>query len=275
MTNHSIAFIGGGNMARALVGGLLRRGWAAADIRVADPSPAARDFLRDAFPGIAVLEDNLAALPGTATWVLAVKPQQMKAVATVLAPAARTRRPLVISVAAGIRSDDLHGWLGGAAAVVRCMPNRPALIGAGITAIHGQPDLDAGLRRRVTEVLSAVGECVWVEEESLLDAVTAVSGSGPAYVFLLVEMLEAAARAEGISAATARKLAVETVYGAARLAHEGGEPPGVLRQQVTSPGGTTAAALDVLEDAGIRDTFIRAVHAATLRSRELADGEGQ
>jgi pyrroline-5-carboxylate reductase len=275
MSNQSIAFIGGGNMARALVGGLLRRGWSALDIRVADPSLAARDFLRDTFPGVGVVEDNLVAVEGAATWVLAVKPQQMKTVATALAPAARAERPLVISVAAGIRSEDLHGWLGAAAGVVRSMPNRPALIGAGITAAYGPADFDPDLRSRATQVLSAAGECVWIEDESLLDAVTAVSGSGPAYVFLLVEMLEAAARAEGIAPGTARKLAIETVHGAARLAREGEESPEVMRQQVTSPGGTTAAALEVLEAAGIRDTFIRAIHAATLRSRELADAAGK
>jgi pyrroline-5-carboxylate reductase len=207
--------------------------------------------------------------------VLAVKPQQMKAVATALAAVARAEKPLVISVAAGVRSGDLHGWLGSAATVVRCMPNRPALIGAGITAIHGDAALDAGTRRRAADILGAAGECVWIEDESLLDAVTAVSGSGPAYVFLLIEMLESAARAEGLEAATARRLAIETVHGAARMAREGDEPPEVLREQVTSPGGTTAAALEVLDRSGIRDTFTRAVHAATLRSRQLADGAGK
>ena len=275
MTSQTIAFIGGGNMARALIGGLLRRGHAASHLRVSDPSPEARESLRQAFPGIGVHDDNLAAAAGAATWVLAVKPQQMNAVATALAAVARAERPLVISVAAGIRSGDLHGWLGSAATVVRCMPNRPALIGAGITAIHAGPALDAGARHRVADILGAAGECVWIEDESLLDAVTAVSGSGPAYVFLLIEMLESAARAEGIDAATARRLAIETVHGAARMAREGDEPPEVLREQVTSPGGTTAAALDVLEGSGIRDTFTRAVHAATLRSRQLADGAGK
>jgi len=275
MTSQTIAFIGGGNMARALVGGLLRRGHAAGDIRVSDPSPDARESLRRSFPGIGVHDDNVAAAAGAATWVLAVKPQQMKAVATALAAVARAEGPLVISVAAGVRSADLHGWLGSAATVVRCMPNRPALIGAGITAIHGDAALDAGTRRRAADILGAAGECVWIEDESLLDAVTAVSGSGPAYVFLLIEMLESAARAEGIDAATARRLAIETVHGAARMAREGDEPPEVLREQVTSPGGTTAAALEVLEGSGIRDTFTRAVHAATLRSRQLADGAGK
>ena len=275
MTSQTIAFIGGGNMARALVGGLLRRGHAAGDIRVSDPSPDARESLRRSFPGIGVHEDNAAAAAGAASWVLAVKPQQMKAVATALAAVARAGKPLVISVAAGVRSGDLHGWLGSAATVVRCMPNRPALIGAGITAIHAGPGLDARARRHAADILGAAGECVWIEDESLLDAVTAVSGSGPAYVFLLIEMLESAARAEGLDAATARRLAIETVHGAARMAREGDEPPERLREQVTSPGGTTAAALEVLEGSGIRDTFARAVHAATLRSKHLAEGAGK
>jgi len=275
MTSQTIAFIGGGNMARALVGGLLRRGHPASDIRVSDPSPDARESLCQAFPGIGVHGDNLAAVAGAATWVLAVKPQQMMGVAAALAAVAGATTPLVISVAAGIRSGDLHGWLGSAATVVRCMPNRPALIGAGVTAIHAAPTLDARTRQRVADILGAAGECVWIDDESLLDAVTAVSGSGPAYVFLLIEMLESAARAEGLDAATARRLAIETVHGAARMAREGDEPPEVLREQVTSPGGTTAAALEVLERSGIRDTFTRAVHAATLRSKQLAEGAGK
>jgi pyrroline-5-carboxylate reductase len=270
MTRQEIAVIGGGNMASALIGGLLRRGWPAASIRVSDPSAPARARLESAFPGIRVLADNVAAADGAATWVLAVKPQQMRSVAESLAGSAGTTRPLVISIAAGIRRDDLAGWLGASVPVLRCMPNRPALLGCGITAIHRHPGVSAALQQRAAEVLSAAGDCVWVEDEALLDAVTAVSGSGPAYVFLLVEMLEASAIAEGIDAATARRLALQTVYGAARMAVESGDDPAVLREQVTSPGGTTAAALEVLEGAGIRDTFARAVRSATERSRQLS-----
>ena len=270
MIQNEIAFIGGGNMARALIGGLLRQGWPAGAIRVSDPSAPARAKLERAFPGVRVTADNLAAAEDAATWVLAVKPQQMQAVATSLAAAAGRTRPLVISIAAGIRRDDLAGWLGSSVPVLRCMPNRPALLGCGITAIHRAPDVAAALQQRAEQVLSAAGECVWLDDESLLDAVTAVSGSGPAYLFLLVEMLEAAAVAEGIDAPTARRLALHTVYGASRMALESGEQPAVLRAQVTSPGGTTAAALAVLEEAGIRATFARAVHAATERSRMLS-----
>jgi len=270
MIQQAIAFIGGGNMARALVGGLLRRGWPAAAIRISDPSEVARAQLEASFPGTRVHADNLAAAVDASTWVLAVKPQQMHAVASSLAAAAARTSPLVISIAAGIRRDDLAGWLGSKVPVLRCMPNRPALVGCGITAIHRHPGVDAALQQRAEDVLSAAGECVWLDDESLLDAVTAVSGSGPAYVFLMLEMLEAAAIAEGIDAAVARRLALHTVHGAARMALESGEEPARLREQVTSPGGTTAAALGVLEGAGIRDTFARAVHGATERSRELS-----
>jgi pyrroline-5-carboxylate reductase len=270
MIQNEIAFIGGGNMARALIGGLRRQDWPAGALRVSDPSASARAGLEEAFPGVRVTADNLAAAEGATTWVLAVKPQQMHAVATSLAATAARTGPLVISIAAGIRRDDLTGWLGPSVPVLRCMPNRPALLGCGITAIHRAPDVAAALQQRAEQVLSAAGECVWLDDESLLDAVTAVSGSGPAYLFLLVEMLEAAAVAEGIDAPTARRLALHTVYGASRMALESGEQPAVLRSQVTSPGGTTAAALAVLEEEGIRATFARAVHAATERSRMLS-----
>jgi pyrroline-5-carboxylate reductase len=275
MIGNEIAFIGGGNMATALIGGLLKRGWQPAGIRVSDPSDAARAQLESAFPGIRVHADNLAAADGAATWVLAVKPQQMHAVAGSLAATAGRTMPLVISIAAGIRRDDLSGWLGSSAPVLRCMPNRPALIGCGITTIHRSPGVPAALQQRAEDILSAAGECVWLDDESLLDAVTAVSGSGPAYVFLMIEMLEAAAVAEGIDAATARRLALHTVYGAARMAVESAEEPATQREQVTSPGGTTAAALEVLEAAGIRATFARAVRAATERSRQLSGQASQ
>lgn len=274
MTHSTLAFLGGGNMARALVDGLLRHGWTASDIRVADPDPAAREYFGSRHPGLVVAEDNQAVVDGAATWVLAVKPQQAREVLTALHHLAEATRPLVISIAAGIRAGDLATWLGGTCPVVRCMPNRPALVGSGITALYARPDVDVSLRARATAVLESVGACVWLEDEALLDAVTAVSGSGPAYVFLLIEMLEAAAQAEGIDPRTARQLAVETLFGAARMAREGNEDPAVMRARVTSKGGTTAAALEVLERAGIRGTFVAAIHAATLRSRELARESG-
>lgn len=274
MDHGTLAFIGGGQMARALVGGLIAGGHDPGAIRVADPVGAQREAIERAFPGVATYETNDAAAAGAATWILAVKPQQMREVCAGLAPLAARQRPLVISVAAGIRLADLSAWLGEGLPIVRSMPNRPALLRAGISALVAGPAVGSVERARAESLLAAVGACEWVEDEALMDAVTAVSGSGPAYVFLLVEMLEAAARAEGLAPATARRLAVETVHGAARMARELGEDPAVLREQVTSKGGTTAAALAVLEDAGIRATFCRAVHAARCRSAELARGGG-
>jgi len=271
----TIAFIGGGNMARALVGGLLQAGRSAGSLRVADPASAAREALRLQYPGLQVLEDNGAAAEGAATWVLAVKPQYVQPVCTSLAALAQAARPLVISIAAGIRADDIAGWLGAGVPVIRSMPNRPALVGSGITALYARADVASAGRQQAAEIVSAVGSHVWIDDESLMDAVTAVSGSGPAYVFLLIEMLEAAACAEGLDPPTARRLVIDTVFGAARLARESPDEPAVMREQVTSPGGTTAAALDVLERSGIRDTFARAIRAATERSRQLAGKGGK
>ena len=264
-----IAFIGGGNMASGLVGGLLSRGWPAGDLVAADPSAVQRQALIERFD-LRTTADNAAAAREAEVIVLSVKPQQMRAVAQELAPSLQDRRRLVISIAAGIRLADLVNWLGPAAAVVRTMPNRPALIGAGVTALLAHERVSPEERAAAESILAACGATVWIESEEQMDAVTAVSGSGPAYVFLLVEMLESAARAEGLDPPTARRLAVETVFGSARLARESGEDPAFLREQVTSRGGTTAAALEVLERSGIRDTFARAIHAATERSRHLA-----
>ncbi len=266
----TLAFIGGGHMARALIGGLLARGFQAAGLRVSDPDPAQREALARDFAGITVEAGNRAAATGAATWVLAVKPQQLAAVARDLAALARAERPLVVSIAAGIRVDDVASWLDPAVPIVRAMPNRPALLGAGVTALFAAAGVDQAGRERAGRILGAVGSVAWLDDESLMDAVTAVSGSGPAYLFLLVEMLEAAARAEGLPADVARHLVVGTVHGAARMAQELGLDPAVLREQVTSRGGTTAAALDVLEQAGIRDTFARAIRAGRQRSEQLA-----
>jgi pyrroline-5-carboxylate reductase len=264
-----IAFIGGGNMATALIGGLLARGAAPGAITVADPDPRQRERLsRDS--GVRVEADGPAAAADADIVVLAVKPQQMAEVARGLAPVLARRRPLVISVAAGIRLRDLARWLGAGIPLVRTMPNRPALIGAGVTALYANADVDDDARDVAEAILLACGPTVWVPDEAQLDVVTAVSGSGPAYFFLLIEMLEAAAIELGMDAATARKLAVETAQGAGRMAAESTDTPAELRAQVTSKGGTTAAALAVLEEAGVRAMFGRAVAAAARRSGELA-----
>jgi pyrroline-5-carboxylate reductase len=265
-----IACIGGGHMARALIGGWVAGGVPAGRVHVADPAPAQRALLAAAFPGIGLYAANRDAAVRAPVWLLAVKPQQMHAAATWLAPLAASVRPLVISVAAGIQAADLARWLGAGATVVRSMPNRPALIGAGVTALYAAAGVGAAQRAVAQALLEAVGSVVWVGAEEELDAVTAVSGSGPAYFFLLIELLEAAAVAQGLPPAVARRLAVETAYGAARLARESPEDPATLRGQVTSPGGTTAAALAVLEAADLRAIVAAAVAAATRRSRELA-----
>jgi len=204
------------------------------------------------------------------TWVFAVKPQVMRGVCEGLAARAREARPLAVSIAAGITAAQLSNWLGGDAAVVRAMPNTPALLGAGVTGLHANAAVDAAGRKRAQALLSSAGETVWIEDEALMDAVTAVSGSGPAYVFLLAEAMQAAGEAEGLPADAARTLALQTILGAARMLTESEEPPAELRRRVTSPGGTTQAAIESFERDGFRDIVARAIRAATVRGRELS-----
>jgi pyrroline-5-carboxylate reductase len=268
-----IAFIGAGNMTTSLVGGLVRRGTPAGTLTVSDPVPAQVERLAREF-GVHGVADNSEAVREADLVVLAVKPQQMAEVARGIALALAERRRVVVSIAAGIRLADLERWLGTGTAIVRTMPNRPALIGAGVTALYAGSGVTAPDRDRVEALMSAAGATVWLDQESQMDVVTAISGSGPAYFFLLLEALESAGIASGLPSSTARLLAVETARGAGLMAAESGEAPAVLREQVTSKGGTTAAALDVLEAAAVRDTFRRAVAAATLRSAQLADEFG-
>lgn len=265
-----IAVIGGGQMARALVGGWLARGAPPEQIAIADPVASQREWLSRRFQRIALHSDNLQAAQQADVWFMAVKPQQLADVAQALAPLAAQRRPVVISIAAGISGADLSRWLGGSAAVVRAMPNRPALIGAGVTGLYADGSVADSARHLSEQLLEAVGSVVWVDRESDIDLVTAVSGSGPAYFFLLIELLEAAGVAEGLSPEVARKLAVGTAAGASALAKASGEEPAILREQVTSKGGTTAAALDVFAAADLRGIVARAVSAAAQRSREMA-----
>jgi pyrroline-5-carboxylate reductase len=268
-----VAFIGGGNMARSLVGGLLARGVDPALVHVADPAQQQRESLAGEF-GVHTHADNAAAVAAADTWVLAVKPQVMRQVCEPLAGAARARRPLAVSIAAGITSAQVARWLGDDRGerqpVVRTMPNTPALLGAGVTGLYANPAVDSDGRTRAEALLQAAGATVWVEDEALMDAVTAVSGSGPAYVFLLAEALQAAGEAEGLPAETARILALQTILGAARMLTEGNEPAAELRRRVTSPGGTTQAAIEAFEAGGLRGLVARAVHAARVRGAELA-----
>jgi pyrroline-5-carboxylate reductase len=268
-----IAFIGGGHMTTSLIGGLRARGVAAEQLFVSDPMAAQLERLQASF-GVRTTSDNALAVRDADLVVLAVKPQDMAAAARSLAAELGARRRLVVSIAAGIRIGDLSRWLGDGVPIIRTMPNRPALIGAGITAACAGPGVEAADRAAVERVLSTAGPLVWLDDESQMDTVTAVSGSGPAYFFLLIEALEDAGTALGLSRETSRQLAVHTALGAGRMAVQGPDGPATLREQVTSKGGTTAAALAVLEHAGVRGIFAEAVVAAARRSAELADQFG-
>lgn len=265
----AIAFIGGGNMARSLIGGLVSRGAPAASIRVADPVEASRASLHAEF-GVSVFPDAAEAVDGAGTWVFSVKPQVMRGVCEALAPQAGSAKPLVVSIAAGITSAQLERWLGGGVAVVRTMPNTPALLGAGVTGLFANQRVDAAGLAASTALLSSAGKTVWIEDEPVMDAVTAVSGSGPAYVFLLAEAMQAAAEAEGLPADAARVLTLQTILGAARMLAEGDEAPAELRRRVSSPGGTTQAAIEAFEAGGFRDLVAQAIRAATERGRQLS-----
>lgn len=256
-------------MARSLIGGLTARGLDPAAIRVGEPNAGLRQGLAADF-GVSTHADNAEAVGGAGVWLLAVKPQVLAAVCRGLAEAAQAHDPLVISIAAGVTSGQIAGWLGGGRRVVRAMPNTPALIGAGMTGLFANPRVDAGQRALAERLLGAVGATAWIPAECLMDAVTAVSGSGPAYFFLLAEALEQAAGEQGLDAATARLLSVQTALGAARMLAESDEPARSLRQRVTSPGGTTQAALESMMADGLPALIARAVDAATRRGRELA-----
>ena len=267
-----ITFIGGGNMANALIGGLRKQGFSAAGMQVVEPGEEARARLSDDF-GVRCTPVLDAAALHCETLVLAVKPQQMKAA---IAPAAgKLSDQLVISIAAGLRLADIGRWLGDYTRVVRTMPNTPALIGAGITGLYAGPEVDREGRETAEKILGAVGRTLWVDDEALMDVVTAVSGSGPAYVFYFIEALQNAGTALGLPGETARLLAIETFLGASRLAESSGDPVSELRARVTSKGGTTAAALEAFNSEGIADGIAKGVEAAALRGRELCEILGQ
>ncbi|MET0328416.1 MAG: pyrroline-5-carboxylate reductase [Luteimonas sp.] len=264
-----LVFIGGGNMARSLIGGLVARGADPAKIRVVDPAAGTRDALARDF-GVTVHADLADAVDGAATWVLATKPQVLRDVCASLAATAQATRPLVLSIAAGITATQLERWLGGDVAVVRTMPNTPALLGAGVTGLFANAQVDAAGRARAQTLLESAGTTVWIDDEARMDAVTATSGSGPAYVFLLAEAMEDAAIAQGLPADDARTLVVQTVLGAARMLAKSGEAPAELRRRVTSPGGTTQAAIETFESGGLRALVGDAIANATRRGGELS-----
>jgi pyrroline-5-carboxylate reductase len=269
-TEQTIAFIGGGNMATAIIGGLMRQGLPASEIEVVEPFAAARDKLRTEF-GIAAQESAGTALQRCALVVWAVKPQTFKEAA---APArAHTANALHLSVAAGIRSDSIAQWLG-TERIVRSMPNTPALIGKGVTALYARPGVSSQDKARVERVIATTGESLWVQQEAQLDAVTALSGSGPAYVFFFLEAMTQAGVEMGLTREQAYRLAVGTFAGASELARASGEPPEVLRQRVTSKGGTTYAAIRSMEQDNLQALFAKALHAARQRAKELGDEFG-
>jgi len=261
-----IAFVGGGNMASALIGGLIARGAAAATLAAIDPAAEQRAALAARF-GIATHAVADAAALEADVVVLAVKPQQMKAAVTAAAPWIAGR--LVVSVAAGVRAADLSRWLGGSTRIVRAMPNTPALVGLGATGLAALPGSRPEDRDAAEAIMGAVGQTVWVDDEARLDAVTALSGSGPAYVFRFIEAMIDGATALGLSPEQARRLTLQTVSGAAQLAASSSEPPAVLRERVTSKGGTTAAALDVLNAGDLAGLVAQAMAAANHRSETL------
>ncbi|MGA7438716.1 MAG: pyrroline-5-carboxylate reductase [Luteibacter sp.] len=265
-----IAFIGGGNMATALVAGLVRHGAQPGGIAVAEPRAEALQELARQY-GVATYTDNAAAAEGASLLVLAVKPQMLAEVCRGLRTVVQQYRPMVISIAAGIRIAQIERWLDAALPVVRCMPNTPAMFGAGATGLFANPRVSAPQRAEAQHVLDAAGLTVWVPDEDQLDIVTALSGSGPAYFFLLVEALENAAVAQGLSRETARALAAQTALGAGRMLMESGDTAATLRKNVTSPNGTTQAALESFQADHFPAIVARAVDAARRRGVELSE----
>lgn len=268
-----IAFVGGGNVARSMIGGLLRQGTAATAVSVSEPDIGLRDALAGDFH-IATHAGNGDAVTGATIWILAVKPQVLRSVCLELASIAQRTRPLVVTLAAGIPIAAVARWLAAdndPPPIVRAMPNTPALLGAGATALCGNRYVTASQQQQARALFESVGAAVWVDDETLMDTVTATSGSGPAYVFALMEAMQAAAQAQGLPAATARALIAQTVLGAGRMLVESGEDAATLRRRVTSPGGVTEQALRCFAESGFDGLIARAIGAATARGAELAE----
>ena len=268
-TAHStVTFIGGGNMARSLIAGLRNAGTAGAAIEVVEPTATTASALAQAYQVDTAAAIDQARLDG-ATWVLAVKPQVMAAVCAGLAPRLRAGQR-VVSIAAGITTTTLQAWLGPQAVVVRAMPNTPALLGAGMTGLYATAEVSAPDRQAVADILATTGQVRWIDDEALMDVVTAISGSGPAYLFAFAEAMEAAAVAQGLPAEAAHQLVVQTIVGAGRMLADSGQSPAQLRVAVTSPNGTTQAALEAFTAGGLDNLVAAAVDAATRRGQELS-----
>jgi len=264
----TIGFIGGGNMAASIIGGLLTSGVDARQLRAGDPSQESLDRLASLGP-ITTSQDNLDIIPGCDVLVMAVKPQLMKVVCAGIADTVQASKPLIISIAAGVTSDSLNHWLGGNLAIVRCMPNTPALLRCGATGLFANTAVSEIQRQQAQQILDAVGLALWVEQESELDAVTAVSGSGPAYFFLMMEAMQASGEAMGLSPDVAKQLSQQTALGAARMALESDVDVAELRRRVTSPKGTTERAITIFEDGGFRALVQQALQGAADRADEL------
>ena len=267
--NQDISFIGGGNMARSIIGGLVSSGYDAKRIRVADPSPQQRSTLEDSY-GVSCFEDNNDCITTGSIVVLAVKPQVMKSAIQIARTTIARQAPLVVSIAAGIRIRDILRWCECELAVIRVMPNTPALVNAGVSGMYANSLANDSNREMAESIMKAVGPVVWVNSEADIDTVTGISGSGPAYYFRLMEIMIDAAIQEGLDRETATTLVLNTALGAARLANESEFAAGELRRQVTSPGGTTEAALAAMESGGLENTVILGIRAAIARSDELA-----
>ncbi len=269
-----ISFIGGGNMASALIGGLINKGVAAKNIFVADPYDQTRQRLESELSVITAqnVKKLAAHIESSDVIVMAVKPQQFKEASLELAEVLSTfnTKPLCLSVAAGIRTSDMAAWLGHTR-LVRAMPNTPALISQGMTGLYTNANTAKSDKELAENICQAVGKVVWVDNEKQMDDITAVSGSGPAYVFAFLEALENAGIAQGLTPAQARLLAIQTVQGAASLAAQSSEPPSVLREKVTSKGGTTYAALQVLKKESWAEIMAKAIKAASERGAEMGD----
>jgi len=270
MKHQIIGFIGAGNMARSLASGLLANGWDKNHIIMSDPDPDQRQAIAGRL-GLKVFADNKEVAKQAQSLVLAVKPQVLREVATGIATTVQECNPLIISIAAGARTSDLEKIFGPGTAIIRSMPNTPALIGSGASGLYANTHASEDQRNMAESIMRACGITVWVGDETQLDVVTALSGSGPAYFFLVMEALERAAIDQGLDADSARLLTLETAFGAAKMALEDGEAPAQLRQRVTSPGGTTEQAIDILTMRGIHESFNEAISAAVKRSKELAN----
>jgi pyrroline-5-carboxylate reductase len=273
MKQQTLGFIGAGNMAGSLIGGLVADGYPAESIRVSDVDPAKLSDLAQRF-GVHTAADNRAVAEKAEILVLALKPQAMQPVVAELAETLQARKPVLLSIAAGITEGALDRWAGGGAAIVRCMPNTPALVQTGATALHANDRTSAEQRSQAEAIMRSVGLTVWVEREPLLDTVTALSGSGPAYFFMMMEAMEDAAVELGLDRSTARLLTQQTALGAGRIAIESEEPPAELRRLVTSPGGTTERAIAAFESGNLHALVAAAIQAAARRAAELSEQLG-